>query len=240
MTMEDMRRGIKRHRKVVLIVVIVLAAGLVSSFAFMGANKTDFSALKNTGADGANIQAQVDALKEAITDASKPEGAEWTFSENRNMAELYKSLAEAYLKLNDSANMASAASQAAKYYQGSLDTAPAELNDKGKADIYASQGLMYFFAGQNDPSRAAFVSALKLAPSDIEINYQYAYVIYGLEGLDAAVAFLNEYKESLPQDDANRTTVDNIIAQWTAYEQEAAAAAQDAAGQDATATDTTE
>lgn len=226
MTMEDMRRGIKRHRKAVLIVVIVLAAGLVSSFAFLGANKTDFDALRDTSTNGANIQAQIEALKEAVADASKPEGSEWTFSENKNMADLYKSLAEAYLKLNDVTNMGAAAAQAAIYYQGALDTAPTELNDKGKADIYASQGLMHFFAGDNDASRGAFASALQLAPSDIEINYQYAYIIYGLDGLEAAVAFLNDYKESLPEDDANRTTVDNIIAQWTAYEQENNAAAE--------------
>ncbi|MGI5892553.1 MAG: tetratricopeptide repeat protein [Bacillota bacterium] len=219
MTMEDMRRSIKKHRKAVIIVVVVLTVGLVSSFAFLGTNNTDFSALKGNGNDLQNVQAQIDALEQSIAEATKEQGSEMTFSENKNMADLYASLAEAYMKIGD-AKMSGIALKAATFFQASLDTAPVELNNQGKANIHAQKALMLFLGGQNEKARAEFTTAISLVPHDLNINQQYTYVLYNLDGLDAALSHINKYKDSLAANDTNRQVVDQIISDLKSFDQQ--------------------
>lgn len=221
MTMEDMRRGIKRHRKVVLVVIIVLIVGLVASFAFMGSGGKDFSSLK-TGSDSEQAQSQIDALESYLSTYKPADGTDkYGFSDYSTLASTYASLTEAYMTQGDSTKWVESANKALKDYQLAYENAPAELNDLGKAQLIAGEALMYFYTGDNASALSTYKKALALAPDDLDTNYKYAYIIYVTKGLDAAVQVMTDYKNSLPEGNENRDYADQIIAN---FKQEAASA----------------
>jgi tetratricopeptide (TPR) repeat protein len=217
-SMESMRRGLKKHRTVVIIIIAILIVGLVSSFAFMGAGGNKF----NSATQGDNVeqvQAQIDSLEKYIAEF-EPEGEELTFSENKLLADNYLSLMGLYLQINETSKLNEHMEEGVKYYKAALDTAPKDLNDLGKAQIYSSIGLMQFYNSQTSEAKANFKKALRLAETDLDINNQYAFVLYYVDGIEAVVNHLNGLKKLL-SDENELAAVDSMIS----YYQEADAAA---------------
>lgn len=205
MLMEKIRRGPKKHRKLLIAVVVVIAASIVASFAIGGSSKIGAG---NNNQD--TTQLQIDALNTSIAESKKIADADMSFSESKNLADMLIKLANLQSG-KDSAKSAQNALEAAKYYDLTLDKAPAELNNKGKADLIRQKAVALFTAGDAAGAETTLKEALSFAPLDYDANYAYAILLLSNKGFDAAIAYAESYRAKLPADDSNIANADNLI-----------------------------
>ncbi len=159
MFMSDIRRATQKHRKALLVVIIILAVGVVGSFAVWGSSNVSNKGTKNTVDD--QIAATQTAITNSITDTMD-------YTANKNVADLYMNLIGLYNQLTTAgedatnAKVAAAAASAVQYYQAAIDTAPTELNNQGKADLYFSKAQASYYASDWAGTEACVLKVIDL------------------------------------------------------------------------------
>jgi tetratricopeptide (TPR) repeat protein len=206
--MQRIRHATKRHGKLLIVVVAILAIGLVGSFAVWGSG--DYS----TGDQSEMTTADQIAYYEQYLAENEPaEGSEIDFSTATNMANLYMTLHDLYYQgysdvaatdsdaalayYNDSVT---AATKAAAYFQTQLDTAPDTLNDYGRAQILSDQAQAISYTGDYDQAQTLYDEALALSPECYDAASNYLSFLYGTQGLDAAQAYADSYLALVGED----------------------------------------
>lgn len=207
MLMDKIRRGPKKHRKLLIAVVVVIAASIVASFAIGGSS--------NIGSNKSNqdtTQLQIDALNTSVAESKKVADADMTFSESKNLADTLIKLANLQSSQDSSSKEGvQNAVEAAKYYDLALKKAPAELNDKGRADLIREKAVALYYAGDATGAETELKKAIDLMPFDYEANYAYAIILLNNKGIDAAIAYAESYRAKLPADDANIANADSLV-----------------------------
>ncbi len=190
MFMDSLRRAKNKHRGILILIVVLLSISVVASFAVMGSS----SLFRNSGSNDANspeqLQLQAEAILSAIEEAEAATG-ERDFTANSNLAGLYASLTGVYQQLGDE-QFKTAAASAAQYYQACLDTAPAELNATGKANILVQKAASLYLTGDLEGARADYQQALEIDPENWNSIYGYSMFLMDTEGMAASEAYLNE------------------------------------------------
>jgi len=201
--MQKLRRWTKKHRVVLMIVVALLTVGLIGSFAVW---RSDYGQAGNTTM---TAQEQVAVYEDYLADVLPASVQEATYEEAREVAALYADMFMLYrnassellnqeevsekdqaaaTEYNEKAT--DAALQSVLYFQQAIDTAPAELNEAGYAQLYASLALNNLYAGLVEAAGEAIATALEYAPEDIFVISVNAEYIASAEGYDAAIAYL--------------------------------------------------
>jgi len=205
--MDKIRRGPKKHRKLLIAVVVLIAASIVASFAIGGSSNIGIS-----NSDQNTTQLQIDALNTSIAESKKIADADMTYSESKNLADMLIKLADLQSGQESSATVgAQKYLEAVKYYDLAFEKAPAELNDKGKADLIRQKAIALYYAGDATGAETTLKEALSLAPLDYNVNYVYTFVLLSNKGIDAAMAYAESYRAKLPADDANISAADSLV-----------------------------
>ncbi len=204
MLMSKIRHSRKKYRGVLIVVISLLIISLISTFALLGSSAGTGGNAQ--GAEQAKLQAE--ALEKIIKEAE--DVTDKDYSANSNLASYYTSLASAYGELGDSRSQ-EASLKAAEYFRAAMDTAPAEMNDLGKAQLYASMAVSYYAGGDNVMATAAFNEALALAPDNFEIARDYSYFLFGTQGIDEAINYLEGYKEAALEEGKETAGVDEML-----------------------------
>jgi len=226
--MTNIRKGTQKHRKLLIIVVIILGAGMVSTFATWNSN---YGA--SSSSDDPTTTDYIEMYEGAIKDNTPAEGQQIDYSTASTLAQDYKYLSSYYNKASDEnkstdedlANQyltksTESITKAAEYYQLAIDNAPENLNNLGLAQLYANKAAALFSVGTaSEEVRADYQKAYALAPDNWDIAYSYSQFILVNDGLEKATAFLTEYKSSLPEGSTTGTTVDQVIEYYKSLSQ---------------------
>lgn len=207
MFMQKIRQSTKKHRTVLLIVVILLAIGLVGTFAVWNSDNLDKN-VGNQNTDQMTTAEQIALYESTIAQNEPAAGEELTYDTAGTLANLYMNLrALYYTAYSEAANddvaagkayydkSVNAAEKAVEYYQFQLDNAPDTLTDYVKAGIIGNQAAALSFTDDKDGAQALYDEALTLAPNNFEAATNYLSYVYANEGIDAAQAYADSYME---------------------------------------------
>lgn len=200
MFMQKIRRATKRHGKLLLAVVIILAVGLVGSFAVWGGNDFDI------GNQELSMAEQIAYYERYLAENEPAEGAEIDHSTAASMANIYMTLHSLYYRAftdiaaedseagltyyNDSV---AAAARAADYFQTQLDTAPDNLNDYGRAQILANKAEAVSYSGDYEQAQTLYDEALSLSPECYDAASKYLSFLFATQGFTAAQVYADSY-----------------------------------------------
>jgi len=225
--MQRIRRATRKHRKVLLIVVIILAVGLVGSFAVW--NSDNYG--NNTGTE-MTAQEQIALYEDYLAKNEPAADAEVDYNTAASLAEVYMSLQQLYYTAYSQVaaedadagvqyymQSVTAAGKAADYYQKQLDVAPENLNDYGKAQIIANQAQALAYTGASDDAKALFDQALALSPENYDVASKYLDFLFVNQGLDAARAYADSYKALIGESSEYYAQIDQIIGYYELLEQ---------------------
>lgn len=213
MFMESLRQSKKKHRNLMLVVVLVLAVSLVGSFAIWQSP----SGQGGSGSESDNTaqyQAALQSVQTAIDTklAEVGEGNTPDFATASAIGELYATAYQYNSMLEDAQNAVIAANQAAVYYELALQQAPAELNEQGLANYKALTGTYYLVSNQFDKAGSYLKEALDVMPEDYQLNYSYAMYLMRMNKTDEAIAHLTSYRATLEDGGETAQQVDSLIA----------------------------
>ncbi len=226
MFMQRIRHATIKHRKVLIVVVILLAVGLVGSFAVWGAadnpgvnNSSDLSTaeqielyenyIAQTPVEGEDIYANAGLVADAYMALYSLYGTAYSevIAEDSALAEEYQAKALA------------AAASAAEYYQMQLDNAADEVTDYEKAGIIGNKAMALACTDDADAARAAFEEGLALAPNNYDLAVYYLSFLYQTDGLEAAQAYAASYMELVGEESSFYTQMQTQIQTIEEYEQ---------------------
>ncbi|GEM_PF-2543768 len=221
MFMQNLRKATQKHRKLLIIVVVLLGASMVGTFASWNSNYDESSSSSDSPSTAEYIKMYENLVKEKTPAEGKPVD----YGTATTLAQYYKQLNTYYYTAyteNQSSDeklakeyltkSTNAITKAAEYYQVAIDNALPGLNNLGKAQLYANKAAALFGAGTDSQTvRANYQKAYELAPDNWDIAYSYSWFILSTDGLEKATAFLTAYKNSLPADSSTSSTVDQAI-----------------------------
>ena len=176
MFMQNIRRATKKHRKVLLAVVLLLMLGLVGSFATWN-SRSGVGGGSDAGAGEFTLVQQINSYLEYIR-SLEAEARE--YSDFITLASSYMELG--YLYANNLYNgteeekataqdaVDASAGWAREYYQRALDNAPEGLNSKAIADIKAAQAEACEMQGDWDSAAFYRNEAAGLSVADVLSN----------------------------------------------------------------------
>lgn len=251
MFMQKLRKATQKHRKLLIIVVAILGASMVGTFATWN---SDYSKSSSSG-DSPTTEEYIEMYENLVKENTPADGVQVDYGTAQTLAQYYKYLNSYYYTAytenqstdKDLANeyltkSTDAITKAAEYYQTAIDNAPVDLNDLGKAQLYANKAAAMFAAGSGSADvKANYQKAYELAPDNWDIAYSYSWFILSTEGLEQATAFLTAYKESLPEGSSTISTVDQAIEYYKSlYESVDNAESEDTAASNDQTTDTSE
>ena len=212
MFMESLRQGKKKHRNLMIAIVLVLAVSLVGSFAIWqsptgkggSGNENDTTAQYQAAL--VSVQTAIDAKLAELGEGNSPD-----FATASSIGELYATSYQYNSMLEDAANATLAANQAAYYYELALNQAPAELNEQGIANYKAMAGTYYLVSNQFEKAGAYLKAALEVMPTDYQLNYNYAMYLMRMDKVDEAIAHLTAYRATLEDGTDLTKQVDSLI-----------------------------
>ncbi|MDO4580959.1 MAG: hypothetical protein Q4B96_00030 [Bacillota bacterium] len=219
MFMQKIRKSTRKHRKLLIGVIILLMIGLVGSFAVWGSN--DYSGGESVE-DMTTVE-RIAAYEQYIDEIKADAGEEMDYSTATTLASLHMTMYSLnYTAASENSSNAEAAasysvqaqveaSTAADYYQQALELAPDTLNDLGKAQLIAGQAEAVFYSGDAAAAEQLYIQATDLAPDDLDTNIKYANYLYSVNGLDAAVAYLTVLRGRVSADESKVAAVDAQI-----------------------------
>ena len=210
MFMQKIRHSTRKHRHVVLIVVIVLNIGLVVAFGVWdsGDKYSRSSGGTTTAAD--TVASYEEYL--AGQEPADPSGIDYT--QAVSLAQSYATLGnyclEAALAAEDSTQSAEymvkrgvAATKAADYYGRAIELAPDTITGVSLAVMQKSQAEQLLTAGETEAARPLYEAAYAAAPDNYDIARSYAIFKMSTEGYDAAAAVLDAYMATQERDSTN-------------------------------------
>lgn len=149
MLMDSIRRGRKKYRVILIVVVGLLAFSIVGAYAFMGGNKGN---VIGSGDDSSIAQALLTArgMQTAVDSAKARADEEPNYTNCSQAADTYYQQANYYAQ-GESPDIAKTLYAWAGYYYGkTIENAPEGLNDLGYDQIIQKQADAYTKAEEND------------------------------------------------------------------------------------------
>jgi len=232
--MQKIRKSTMKHRKLLIAVVVILAVGLIGSFAVWNSD--------GIGSGGEVTTAEyIEYYETNIAELTPAEGVELDYDTAQTLGNLYYDLRSLYYNHysetypQDSAaedydakvseaigyyqKSIESAVKAAEYYEKQLALAPETLNAYATADIMAKRASSLAFAQANDTARALFTEALELSPENINAAVGYVEFLYANDGMEAARTYADSYKELVGEENANYATMEQYIEYYEQLEQ---------------------
>ncbi len=213
MFMESLRQGKKKHRNLMIAVVVILAVSLVGSFAIwqspsgQGGSGSESDNAAQYQAALQSVQAAIDTKLTEVGEGNTPD-----FATASAIGELYATAYQYNSMLEDAENAVIAANQAAIYYELALQQAPAELNEQGIANYKALAGTYYLVSNQYEKAGRYLQEALEVMPADYQLNYSYAMYLMRMNKTAEAIAHLTSYRATLEEGSETAQQVDSLIA----------------------------
>lgn len=233
MVMQAIRRGKNKWRGPLIIMVIVLAVGLVGSFAIWSSPNSG-----NNSAGGEidpqeqinNLQVSIDGMEKELADKPKD------FSLLRSLADVRSQQGGFYAQVNDKEKSKKVFAKGLENYLAALDNAPAEINAQGKADIMVSAAYCASNSEQANAAGALYQQAIELVPEDFNARYNYVlFLAFYLQDTNKAKEEISNYKALLKDGDERIAKADQLLSAIETLEK----AAQEEAKTDAQPKDET-
>lgn len=208
MVMRKIRQSKKTMRLPLIIMTIVLAFGLVGSFAIWSSPNVDTPSAQNepTAEEQIkNLQLSIDTWEESLKQTPKD------FGLLKSLADVRYEQGQLYVQNGNNDKAKEVFAKSLENYLSALDNAPRELNNKGKADIMVNAAGAASSAGQDSTANAFYQEAVKLVPDDFTTRYNYIlYLALQKQDFDLANKELDSYRASLPTGDSRIADVDKL------------------------------
>lgn len=227
MFMQKIRRTTQKNRTILIIVVAVLTIGLVGSFAVW--NSDDYR--NETGYGEMSTEEQIATYEQYVAEATPADESAMDYATASSLANYYTQLRALYYTACTEASAedadkaaayyqqsVDAATKAAEYYQFQLDNAPENMNDYAKALLMSNRASALSFTGEMDEARSLYEEAIELSPENFDVAESYVTFIYSQDGMDAAKAYAEEYKELVGEDNEYYSAMDQVIAYYQSLE----------------------
>ena len=227
MFMQKIRHATYKHRTVLIVVVVLLAIGLVGSFAVWGAADSP-----SANTDDLTTMEQIELYESYIAQTLPAEGEEITYDTAGTVAALYMNLYSLYATaynetVNDDADLAdeyynqsiASAVSAAEYYQLQLDNATENTTDYEKAGVMGNKAMALACSEDNEAAQTGFDEALALAPNNYDLAVNYLSFVYNTEGLEAAQAYAASYMELVGEESSFYSQMQSQIDYIEQYEE---------------------
>lgn len=220
MVMQAIRRGKNKMRGPLIIMVVVLAVGLVGSFAIWSSpdigNTQPGAGEINPEEQIKNLQISIDSMEKDLTEKPKD------FSLLRSLADVKAKQGGLYAQIGEQEKSKEVFAKGLENYLGALENAPAEINEKGKADIILGAAFCASNSEQDKMAGSLYQDAIKLIPEDFTARYNYVlYLAFYLGDLNMAKAEIVDYKNILKDGDERIAQADQLLSAIEALEQEA-------------------
>lgn len=228
MVMQAIRHGKNKMRGPLIIMVIVLAVGLVGSFAIWSSpsvnNNASGSGEVNPEEQIKNLQVSIDSMEKEL--AEKPKD----FSVLKSLADVRSQQGGFYAQINDAEKSKEVFAKGLENYLAALDNAPAEINEQGKADIMVSAAYCASNSEQDNTAGALYQQAIELVPEDFTARYNYVlFLAFYLQDINKAKEEITKYKAVLKDGDERIAQADQLLSAIETLEQ--AAETQEEAGE---------
>ena len=237
MLMQKIRRATKKHRKIIMAVVVLLIIGLVGSFAVW--NSGSF----NSGSDWEDMtyEQRVAAYEEYIPTVEPENITDADYAQATEMAGLYADLYslgmyasyEIYSSVDAeeteidpelekravaySERAMEAALLSAQYYQQSIDKAGEDLSESSLAQLYARKGSMLVAGNDMENAKLAYDKAIELDGSNVNVISGYADYLYNVDGYEAAIEYLNTHMEGMDEESTEYATLSQQLGLYELY-----------------------
>ncbi len=228
--MQKIRQSTKKHRKLLIVIVVLLMVGVVGSFAVWDSSQNN---LGNT-TDTLTYAQQADVYKQYIASLEPENITDASYEDALSLAQLcyslyYYSNYAANYELEDEseieaymADASAALEKSALYYQQAIDTIPEGSSDDTLAGLYANLASVQLVSDDTESALANFDIAQELAPNDgtvasLYANYLYTYAEDG--GYEVAKAYLEGILANLEEGTEDYIQITEEIAQYDAIEE---------------------
>ena len=192
-----------------IIMTIVLAVGLVGSFAIWSAPSVNPAGQQSQATPEQqieNLQLSIDSWEESLKENPKD------FGLLNSLAEIRYDQADLYMQSGNREKGQEVFTKSLENYLSALDCAPEELNNKGRADIMIKAAGAAWYAGQESTADTFYQEAIKLAPDDWATRNNYAiYLALFKQDFAAAKSELEDFKSGLSAGDPTISQVDQMI-----------------------------
>ena len=222
MFMQNIRRATRKHRKLLLAVVILLCVGMVGSFATWGSNKYD----NNTPWDEKTYMEKAMYYQDYIDSLGYPEDvSQLTYDQAAELGDLYQTLSSLAKSAFDEESAAGydtisneALASAAKYLTRAAELAE-DKSDTEMQSMWENIASIHTTLGDSDSATAAYKKAAGFAEAALNVD--------GLSEQEKAEAYVSVgdlFSSGADTENANRLYGQAITSYRTALEQAETAA----------------
>lgn len=209
MVMRKIRQSKNTMRLPLIIMTIILAFGLVGSFALWSApNLTSPTQVQPLTLEQkiANDIASIENLEEALNQKPKD------FGILQSLANRQYDLGSLYVEANNTEKSTEVFAKAVENYLAALENAPENLNAEGKANILTDAAYCAWNSNQVDQAEALFKQAIEVDPKHVNAQYNYSiFLAFQKQNYDRAIDQLNNLKSILASDDPKVNDVNALI-----------------------------
>ncbi|MGI6685987.1 MAG: hypothetical protein ACOX47_11070 [Bacillota bacterium] len=207
MVIQAIRRSKKKMRWPLIIMVVMLAVGLVGSFAIWSSPNVNSPGSEVQPEDQIkNLQVSIDSLEKDLTEKPKD------FSIVKSLADVRAQQAGLYAQINDKEKSVEVFKKGLENYLSALDYAPEELNEQGRADIMVQAAFCASNSDQGNVARSLYQEAVKLVPEDFNTRYNYVlFLAFYLQDIEGAKAEIGSYKALLKDGDERIAQADQLL-----------------------------
>lgn len=218
MVIQTIRRSKRKMRWPLIIMVVMLAVGLVGSFAIWSSPNLGGSTGTEIKPEDQikNLQVSIDSLEEDLKEKPKD------FSIIKSLADVRYQQAGLYAQINDQEKSVEVFKKGLENYLSALDYAPEELNEKGRADIMVQAAFCASSSNQGSVAGTLYQEAVKLVPEDFNIRYNYVlFLAFYQQNIQGAKEEIGRYKALLKDGDERIAQADQLLEVIEALEEAA-------------------
>lgn len=210
MVMQKIRRSKKTMRIPLIIMMVVLAIGLVGSFAIWSSPNMSNNAPGQNQVKPEdqikNLQVSIDTLEGDLK--AKPKD----FSTLTSLASVQSQQAGLYTQTGDKEKSKALYDKSMQNYLVALDNMPPELNAKGQADLMVKAATCASSGDEQNLARSLYQQAIQLVPEDFETRYNYVlFLAFYVQDIKGAKEEINKYKALLKTGDERIAQADQLI-----------------------------
>ena len=181
MLMENIRRGAKKHRALMMIVVAGLCLSLLLGVIFTGGGRRQSEV---------TLAQQIAAYEGLVKDArDKLAESPKDYSASGSLGDLLMELSLLHKQNNAPEKTITAAAEAAASYETSLANAPEGLSKIGQARIVSKLAMAYEFAGNTESAESNFKKSLETGEHDWQVERGYIDYLFRKPDYAAALAY---------------------------------------------------